>query len=199
MSEAKVYGIQRSGNNLLMWLLAANFKVRILGNKFGWTHGPMKIVKTLGHAPAVVLLAVKHPLCWLPSIHRHRGKGAFGAYVEKSKEIEKWNERYTGWLNSAAKLNGTHFQICRYEDWLSNTVGHLEELWGAAGLERKDGPWKMAKSKMNKHMGFTGNRFDADYYLSRRYMSTYPRRIVRMVAKRVDQDLLERLGYRRMK
>jgi hypothetical protein len=197
MSEAKVYGIQRSGNNWLMWLLAANFRVNILGNKAGWTHGPVEFSKIRGIDH--VFLVVKHPLCWLPSIYRFRGKGAFGAYVEKSDEIEKWNTRYTDWLNAAAKLNGTHFQVCRYEDWLADPVGHLEDLWGAAGLERKDGPWKMAKSKMNKHMGFTGNPFDADYYLSRRFMNTYPKRIVRMVAKRVDQDLLERLGYRRMK
>jgi len=183
-----------------MWLLAANFKVNVLGNKKGgWTHGPMEVVQHIGHEPDLVLLIVKHPLTWLPSIYRYRGKGAFPEYVASSKEIELWNERYRGWLDASERLCKAHFAIIRYEEALEQKERLLEALCGCGGLLRKGGPWRFPQKHMGKHMSETNKPFRAEYYLGGKYMNTYPRRTLREVRKRVDQEILERLGYGRMK
>lgn len=194
--DIKVYGIQRSGNNWLMYLLAANFKVAVLGNKTGGTHEGMNIVKALGREPAGVMLAVKHPLCWLPSIWKYRGKDqTFVQYVQGSDEVEKWNNKYRSWLDGLRKLNTAKKVIMRYEEWVVDPVNRMEEAGRVMGLEKKDRPWIVPQEAMGMHMSPTTHPFHPDYYTQKRFMRYYSRGLAKEVMDRVDSGVLLRLGY----
>lgn len=197
MANVKVYGIQRSGNNWLMYLLAANFRVEVLGNKkAGGTHDEMNVVGKLGKEPTAVMLAVKHPLCWLPSIWKYRGKDEpFTSYVQHSDEIERWNEKYRGWLDGLRKLNTAGKVIMRYEEWVADPTGKLEEAGRALKLERKDQPWQVPQGAMGMHMSPTSSPFHPDFYTQRKFMRYYSRRLIQEVTERLDGSVLLRLGY----
>jgi len=189
--NVKVYGIQRSGNNWLMWMLAANYRVKVLGNTFGWTHGPINP----DAGADVSLIISKHPLAWLPSMYRfakNRGD-SFAGFVKRSKCIEDWNARYAGYLKDAEKVDGV---FLRYEDLLENDPEMV--LDDKIVLERKPGAFRTARGHaMGKHMQPTEKRFDASEYLQKKYLNRYTQRILDHAVNRFDWGVAESLGYDR--
>lgn len=203
MNTIKVYGIQRSGNNWLMHLLAANFKVNLLGNnKGGWTHGNMDVVKHWGSEPDVVCLLVRHPLMWLPSIWRWRGKKkgrAFAEYVQKAGELDLWNKKYHSWLFQMSSFKHARTAILRYEDLLANPQRQLRNLGLNCGLtfKREDQSICSPAKRMGTKMNVTEKRFNAEHYKSKGYLKYYTPQLLKWVKNRIDGDTLDRLGYRR--
>jgi len=196
-STAKIYGLQRSGNNWMMWMLPANYRVEILGNKkAGWTHGPIDR-KKWAKTPSVIVLMVKHPISWLQSIYRFRGVGSFDEYIQESNEIKTWNESNRRWLDAIAEIELPSV-VVRYEDALAKPENTLMQIAKAGGLERKDpyGELRMQDKWMGKHGQPTRMNFDVNYYAQRKYMSI-PRRLVRYINARVDRNVMARLGYER--
>lgn len=199
MKTVKTYGMHRSGNNWFMWLLAANFQIDLLGNdKGGWTHGQMNVVEIYGKEPDAVFLLVRHPLSWLPSIWRYRGKPdmEFDEYIRRSDEIDKWNTTMHNWLFQLANFKTSCVQVVRYENLVANTFTTLEEIGDRAGLERKHDRFKVAYGVMDKHMRQTTERFDATHYTEKKYMIGYSPELLAHIKSRVDGDTLFRLGYR---
>lgn len=199
MKTAKVYGIQRSGNNWLMWLLAANYFCEVLGSKAtGWTHGQMNVKEMYGKEPDAVFLIVRHPLAWLPSIWRYSGRDCeFAEFVKREDQIEKWNAAYTRWLNQASSFAAARFFFVRYEELLGNTETMLDSMCRRVAMVRKyPNSFKHAVGKMGKHMNETRREFDPTYYTRKRYINAYSPALIANVMSRVDGDVLRRLGYR---
>jgi hypothetical protein len=195
---AKVYGLQRSGNNWLMWTLAANYKCEVLGKSAGWTHGQMNVVQIYGKEPDAIFIIVRHPLAWLPSMWRYACKDGieFEEYVRKDNAIDRWNDSYSSWLVQASSFKTAKVFIARYEDLLLDTESKLDIMCARAGIDRKKEFFAHAVGKMGLHMNQTDGQFDPTYYTQRRFMNAYSPELVAHVRSRVDGDLAHRLGYR---
>jgi len=196
MNKAKVYGIQRSGNNWLQWLLAANYRVKIMGANFGWTHGPYSTDAEL--AGTLNLVISKHPVEWLPSMHRfhkvHRGL-TLAKFIRTADAIEKWNSLYAGHVANAEAFGA---RFIRYDDLLADPEGVLEATV-AGDLARKDQPFRSADGQhMNTRMLPTSRKFDKNHYLKKVYLNHYTPELLEEVQARVDWKVASALGYERI-
>jgi len=186
MSKVKIYGMQRSGNNFLMYLIASNFNINLLGNKYGWTHGPFQPES----GADLNFIISKHPIAWLPSMWRYeKPKCSKAAYINT---MSKWNDLYNGYKNDTRRYNNI---ICvKYEYLLTHPIDFLEAI-SANGLKRKEGDWRIAKNKMNKQMGETNKKFDPNYYLDKKFMSWYEGDMYEKANKLVNWDTAKAFGH----
>lgn len=193
MNKAKVYGIQRSGNNWLQWMLAANYRVKIMGSQFGWTHGPYSTDKGLDDCLNFVIS--KHPVEWLPSIQRfhkvHHGL-TIGQFIRNADVIERWNSLYAGHLGNAEKFGA---RFVRYDDLLKDPEGVLDKLVDGA-LPRKDQPFRSAEgNKMTTRMNLSGKPFNKRQYTEKAYLKRFAPAELEEVISRVDWGVANKLGY----
>jgi len=109
----------------------------------------MKVKEVWGSEPDLLLVIVKHPLSWLPSIYRYRGKGTFKNYVSNSNEIELWNNRYKNWLKTLKEYTCVK-GILKYEDLLVNPL-LIRDYAQQANLIGKDRNFTVSDNWMGKH------------------------------------------------
>jgi hypothetical protein len=193
--KAKVYGIERSGNNWLQWMLAANYRVKIMGTNYGWTHGPYSTDRELDGCLNFVIS--KHPLEWLPSIHRfHKThhKMSIGEFIRERDVIERWNNLYAGHVGNAEKFGVT---FLRYDDLLRDP----ERILNIAvdhRIPRKTQPFRSAENdKMTTRMNLSGKPFNKRQYLEKKYMDHYTPEVLAEAMRRFDWGVAEKLGYGR--
>ena len=192
--KIKVHGLPRSGNNWTMAMLDANFGVTVLHhNQGGNTHGKLDIDGK--DAPEAAVLIVKHPLAWMPSIFRlMRPDIDFNTFVRRVQPWKRWAMRNRIWFEEGAALS-IPFQVVLYEDLLTRTVGRLEEIGSAFGMEKISEEWLLMPRKMNKGMGQTIRKFDPTYYTEKKYLEEYESDILAEVNDTLDVELLTDLGY----
>jgi len=190
MPKVKVYGIQRSGNNWLMWLLAANYRIELLGNHYGWTHGAMEPKEV----PDATIVISKHPLEWLPSMWRYAAKReSFENFVRRGSVIEGWNGLYRNYLDNAPAYLA---QFVRYDDLLTDPGSTLAPIMRA--FERKPGDFRTSEGrKMDKHMRPTEKPFSKEHYLTGAYLQHYSHEFMAEVEERFDWRVAGALGYER--
>jgi len=191
--KAKVYGIQRSGNNWLQWMLAANYKVKIMGSNYGWTHGPYSTDKEV--ADAVNFVTSKHPIEWLPSMQRfhkvHHGL-TIGQFIRRCDMIERWNSLYAGHLANAEKFGA---RFVRYDDLLRDPEAVLCGIVDGA-FPRKPQPFRSAENQhMSTTMTPTKKPFNKRQYLEKTYLKRYTQAEIDEVIARVDWGVANDLGY----
>ena len=197
MSKVKVYGIQRSGNNWLMWMLEANYRVKVMGSNYGWTHGAYSDDKEVEDALNIVIS--KHPIEWLPSMQRFHKKHhglTLGQFIRDSDSIEQWNSLYLGHISNAEKYKA---RFVRYDDLLRDPETVLDNLIDGA-FQRKDRPFRSAENQhMSTRMKPTSREFDKNQYLEKHYLKKYTKEELEEVTSRIDWGVAGSLGYEKEK
>lgn len=208
--RVKVFGLKRSGTNLVEFLLERNYvNVTLSRNaESGWKHTFNRVQWLYGsQLPSVFV--VKDVFAWLVSVwkwenktakqsvygYNEAGKGAlFTDFVHRGHQPELWATMNDHWLHTCNAL-------VKYEDLLKEPEKAVENVadWLACDsgqrLEKKDEPFIVPVGRM----GTTSNElkdsaFDPTWYTEKRYMSRYNGWLIREVRQRT-WSTLKRLGY----
>jgi len=195
-TDSKVFGAQRSGNNLLLWLLKANYDVRLSGSAAsGCKHGLYVVPNKIGRHLHMIIIA-KHPFEWLPSFHRwevahDRAPKQFNAFVRNCHPIRYWNGRYEHWLSID---NGGLKKIkVRYDDLIYSQKQTCDRIAKAIGFSRTKGKFQSTVKKMTTRNHPGSSKFDPSYYLKQKYLDLYDRELFRFVRERIDWSIVKRM------
>jgi hypothetical protein len=211
----KVFGLQRTGTNLLHALLTRNFHVRILDEpSTGWKHGPLRVADGVFEGqPAKFALCVKNPYAWAVSCYRYfqRCKGGdptmdphFRQDPSKSFEefvispsysfqspIHRWNQMHRLWL---ATLPKDRTLVVRQEDQLADQMPVLIGAEKKLGLRRRMAQLQPINEKVDVYLK-THGQMNQDYYLDRQYMLEYTPCLLEKINGFLDPDLMKLLAY----
>lgn len=191
-----MHGLRRTGTNLLHFLIRKYLPAVPLADQseFGWKHGPYCAPEHNNGKTTHLIIVVKHPIAWLPSVWRMIGKKFkhFPSFVHRTNAIERWNELYQNWLT--CDIDSHARNVVRYEDVLSNPARALSELTvpGASQVRRAELP----RRRMNT-VGEPKGRSDfrRNYYTGGEYMKYFDERALKAAYERFDWVLAEQLGY----
>ncbi len=194
ISTVKVMGLQRTGTNLMVMMVQKNFiNVKITDRRSGWKHGRYCAKRRIGIDPKLIVM-VKHPLSWLASAYRWRGKkkfSRFNEYLAQTHEIEIWNAAYKHWL----EVNIRHKIFVLYDDLIKDFQHGMDVIGLNLDLRMK------AKNYLfipNGRMGTDGSeqskQFNPSYYLNQEYLKMYNGLGIGQVADRLDWDVVDKLA-----
>jgi len=212
-----MYGLQRTGTNVVRRLILANFRVTSLEGKLEWKHGPIQTPEAcFDGEPVRRVLCVRDPYAWLRSCYRYfcRHKGADGtidkafakawslerfirsAHYTWETPMGRWNDLNRRWT----AFHDRHPARCiliRSEDLLGpdEQVQQMQRVEQQLGLRRR-GEWQTERRRINNRMRRTRKDMDWEYYRQRRYFEDYTPALLAFVRGRLDALLAGRLGYR---
>lgn len=213
--RVKQHGLQRTGTNLIKYLLECHYAVQVDVNIGGWKHGQHK---TGNKRPFI--FTTKSPFSWLQSIFRYHQqvtgerrrqkhpKKAFARFLRSEYLFEgdhaespltHWNTMNRHWLHEAdADVVWSHV---RFEDLLTMPEAVCARIAAACGIERvEEDFWhpEMNMKRGSETTSETAETFNFAYYLNLEYMSWYSLADLDYVEKKADALLVEQLGYREL-
>lgn len=216
--EIKPYGLQRSGTNLLEFMLNNNFNVKCVGLKYGWKHAEI-----MSEVSCPTALIVKNPYSWFVSMYNytthddelrkkrfHIPDGTtFGEFLKRSyvwdspdsvknknikvfqkskSPIDHWNNMNKSWIKKCVTIT--------YENLLFNPKQTLELLSKELKIIR------ISKKIIWPSKWFSGGQsgpldvhHKIKYYQEEKYMSWYNKDDLRHVNKKLDKNLMNDLKY----
>jgi FkbM family methyltransferase len=215
----KIFGLQRTGTNLMQALLTRNFHVKYLQEgPTGWKHGPpSRVCFAYKGIPTRFLLCIKNPYAWLVSCYRYfcRAGGAdltipkqfvadprmsFEEFVRRRtyefpNPVHRWNFMNRCWL---ATLPAEHTIIVRQENQLTTElqVQMLEEIEQKFGFRRQGAELAGTEEQIDVNTMVRG-QVDRDRYVLRKYMADYTPALLDDVNEMLDWDLMGIFGYAR--
>jgi hypothetical protein len=213
----KVFGLQRTGTNLMQALMQKNFQVRYLSEaSTGWKHGaPQPACFIDGGSKTRFVFCVKNPYAWLVSCYRYFCRAhttdqtvapdfkrdpsmSFAEFVcspsyEFQTPVHRWNFMNRCWLTTLPEQRLVVVQQERQLDSVSQ-VQILERI------EQKFRPRRQSKTlqgidqqvDVNASLQGAANR---EHYVLRHYMIEYPPALLDMVNEVIDPDLMDYFGY----
>lgn len=210
----KMFGLQRTGTNLMVALMLRNFDVHSLESGTEWKHGPVKMPqRTWNRQPARFVLCVKNPYAWAVSCYRYfrKAKGVdatvapeFLAKPSMSFEefvtgptygfptpIHRWNVMYRLWLNT---LPADRTVLVRHEDQLRDQVCVLKTVERRLGLVRRAAALQPIHERIDVNAKPVGP-MDVRYYEERAYLRKYSPQLLEATKLLVDKSLSRQLGY----
>jgi hypothetical protein len=211
----KVIGLQRTGTNLMVALLARNFHVHSLEIGAEWKHGPVEQPdRQWNNTPARFVLCVKNPYAWLTSCFRYFrvATGAdstvapqfvrdpampFEEFVltpsyEFASPMHRWNQMYKLWLTT---LPMERTVVVRHEDQLKDQIEVLAEAQQKLGLTPL-GRLQGIAERVDVEARL-GAPMDRGYYLEREYLSSFSPALLECVNTVLDAQLMDRFRYAR--
>ena len=153
----KIFGLQRTGTNLMAALLERNFRVLSLEPRTEWKHGPVGKVQRTWQGQAVrYVVCVRNPYAWLVACYRYfqKVKGldrsiapqfernasmSFDEFVMTpsygfDSPVARWNQMNLHWLS---ELPPKYTAVVRQEDQLTGQVAVLKRIERRFGFSRK--------------------------------------------------------------
>lgn len=214
----KVFGLQRTGTNLMVALMTRNFHVHSLEIGAEWKHGPVRRAdRAWNNSPARFVLCVRNPYAWLYSCYRYfrRANGVDRTVAPQFKRdpsvsfeefvltptytfatpVHRWNEMYARWLR---ELPEDRTAIVRQDDQLEHQTSVLEAVEAKLGLHRKLPELQPIDRRVDigAHLHGSYER-DQKYYLNREYMAEYSPSLLEKVDQLLDSQMLDTFGYSR--
>jgi hypothetical protein len=207
--DIKIHGLPRTGTNYLSALLEQNFHVRVLGGDAGgWKHG-----RLVPAAFTVYAVLVKNPYTWLLSFRAWEeihGRTAAATLYEFATSpvthprlaaewhprdpLDAWNTATRAWVEAATQPNVV---VVRYEDLLADFAVRLwrvAETCGAVprrptlrNLEERIDTWNTPRPRAP---------FNPGRYLDDGIPEEYDDETLDLLARRLDSQLVQALGYR---
>jgi len=215
MTFVKVYGIQRSGTNLLERLLERNFKCRNLVHCLGWKHGPKRdYAKMLDHyiqrsdkhivsfnkdvlariirQNDVRAIAIsKHPYAWIVSASKYvETRTSLQNMDGIKKMVERYNNLYKNWIE-----NG--IPTVQYEKILERPKITIISIGEKLGLERRSDKFVRVDNHVGPHPNGTRNFAEhADFYLKTKpYMRELTAGAINVIDRQINRGMVAKLGY----
>ena len=141
----------------------------------------------------MLVVCIKDPYSWYISYKKHARKNKY-TYFRKalnSHYIIDYNLFYRNWFDFSREAPDK-VMLLRYEDFLGDLDGKLQEIAGHYGLERAAGssvnPDKVPMSKR-----FTAER--ASYYRNSKYLDLISERELSIIQHLLDPEVFHELGY----
>ena len=211
----KQFGLQRSGSNLLKYLLEVNYEVRVEVNLTGWKHGFCDSV----HQTRDIVLTTKNIHAWLDSAYRYwviRNRldapaqdygERFSGFLRKEfsydstrspDPVSHWNIMHRHWLGLEDEIAPLRVIQVKFEEMLRDDEAACDQAAAALGIRRKSTPFQRPGGKLTpaeEETRVTSQPFDPVYYLERRYLQRFSEEDLRWVADRLDGRLAEQMGY----
>jgi hypothetical protein len=210
----KIFGLQRTGTNLMSALLSKNFFARSIERWTEWKHG--QATQAVGQWKGEVLryvICVRNPYAWLLACHRYFQKAAgrdptlppqfqqnpsmsfeqfvTGPCYESPDPVHRWNSLYHNWL---ASLPQRQTSIAKQEDQLSDQAAVLQRLELELELPRREQHFRGISRRVDIIPRYH-EPLRPEYYQNREYMAEYEPSILEHVNGQLDRDLLRRFGY----
>ena len=210
----KVFGLQRTGTNLMVALMLHNFHVHSLEIGAEWKHGPIREPERMWNAQlARFILCVKNPCAWAVSCYRYL-RNSYGFDPTVSLEFQRdpsvsfeeflirpsygfptpihhWNQMYRLWLGT---LPPQRTVVVRQEDQLIDQRKLLQTVQRQLGLSPRAAVLEGFAEKVDTDSRLLG-RMDFDYYLDRQYMLEYSPCVLERINALIDTSLMKRFGY----
>jgi hypothetical protein len=192
----KVFGVFRSGTNLITALLELNYLVEVVINEGGFKHAPVPAIFEGGEYrpfPLPVILACKDPYSWLVSMWRYmqgegrrhtRGGTTWESFVTSpltvfdgwydnfpryrfSNPVDYWNALNTNVLS----LPPRDRHVVRYEDVIIDPVEVTATAAHAFSLPRRDGQFHVVEHR-TRQMADRNRETIEDYVECERFDAT---------------------------
>jgi hypothetical protein len=210
----KMFGLQRTGTNLMVALMQRNFHVHSLEIGAEWKHGPpMSTDRQWNGERARFVLCVRNPYAWMLSCYRlfrrtHETDSsvapqfrrdpsmsfeefAVSPSYEFETPIHRWNQMNRLWLDN---LPGDRRTVVRQEDQIQGQASVLERVERELRLTRLSVELRPIDAKIDINAAPAG-AMDRDYCIDREYMSAYGPTLLDRVHVTLDWGLMARLGY----
>jgi hypothetical protein len=211
----KVFGLQRTGTNLMRALLSLNFHVEYLEEgATGWKHGPPRMAEGLwnGH-PVRFVLCVKNPYAWACSCYRffrrvcdgdvtmppqfHRDPSmSFDEFMMTptytyDSPIHRWNQMNRLWLDA---LPSDRTLVVRHEDLLVDQLPTMQRARERLNLTPQRDQFRPIDQRIDVDASVKGD-MNREYYLHREYLAEYAPSLIDHVNRLLDCELMNQLGY----
>jgi len=211
----KVFGLQRTGTNLMRALLEHNFHVRYVPEvETGWKHGPLRLKGGLWKGePVRFVLCVKNPYAWALSCYHffrrsHGGDPTMAPefYRDPSMSFEeflltpsygfqspihRWNQQNHLWLST---LPSDRTILVKQEDQLQSQIPALEEAERILKLLRRHERLMPIDERVDVDVSLRG-AMNRDYYLDHQFLEDYSPTLLAHVNSIIDLRLMQQLGY----
>ena len=214
-----LYGLQRSGTNLLESLLRKNYRGRIL-NKNKTRSSPLQkhyrlydnkdiipepqyrnnlilpsytdFERVTGSNTDNILIISKDPYSWLLS---YRNWATRCGWPEVDYHyIEEYNLFYGKWLKYSKETSKIIF--IRYIDILEDAEKELSRLQSEIGLKRRIFyPFMSQTLKRRVPQSRKFSRLRRDYYLQEEYLKDYRSDELHQINRLLDENVISQLGY----
>jgi len=207
----KLFGLQRTGTNVMQRGLVANFKVRSGERGREWKHGRIKRSAEDGLR---IVICTRNPLAWLDAMFRFSLRANDRSGCKHFRKRWSFKEfcmnRHYHWPNPVLRWNVMNGQYC---DWIAAhpTQGILvrsEELMGVKeqeavfarvgaffGWERKDEEMHTFRRRVPHAGPRLGKPMDWNYYRDEQYAAKYDEELLEFVGSWIDRDVARRLSY----
>lgn len=200
----KVVGKERTGTNYLHTLLAKNLMVKFLTHAAGGKHSlPMQHKRVLlkkkeliGDTPLLAVVVIKNPYTWFDSISSWVLRQN-SPWLPGPQATEHYNNFYRTYMELMENgIQGYAFNdamIVRYEDALEDEDRELKRVADRlGGVEVK--PYMRKPKQVEFSSGFSEER--REYYIAQR--PKYGRRLIKIVNERIDWEVMDYYGYKRI-
>jgi len=211
MKIVKQYGLMRSGTNFAEIVFTSNYDVEFLSYDTTGSKHARPLRKKLIPKPDFILLCVKDPYAWIDSIFRRfvqKGKlkiGTFRPWLERALErppktidcrrtpMDVWNEFNRYWLD----CDVAPVHVLKSEDTLrvKDLKKTFNKLARAMGIKRVGPGWEIPSFYVRSSTKVRPKAFRPAYYLERKYMARFGKDLAVEVGKRLDTEVMGRLGY----
>lgn len=214
------YGLQRSGTNLLQYLIEANFNIRILNEANDRTsvlHKHFRVYDAKFKVPSydyvnntfirnfseferslatdtdLIFIISKDPYSWLLSYRRWGMQ--WGWATPAHHYLEEYNLFYRRWLDFTEETDKIKF--VRYYDLLTNPRGWIFELARSDRLPRRFTSRVRPILRHPKKVACSRRfgRRDIEYYLKCEYFKNFTNSEIERCNQILNQEVVHRLGY----
>lgn len=210
----KVFGLQRTGTNLMVALMLRNFHAHYLETGTEWKHGPLQLPnRSWKGQPARFVLCVKNPYAWAVSCYRYLRNScgvdptvslefqsdpsvSFEEFLIRpsygfASPIHHWNQMYRLWCNT---LPPQRTAVVRQEDQLMDQVRVLEAVERQLGLSRRAAQLQAMDQKVDADSRLVGP-MNREYYLNGQYLEEYSPTILDRINPLIDASLMRQFHY----
>ncbi len=206
MKHLKIFGLERTCTNVVQYLLAENFDVRLYINQLCDKHAvPVRVPKIRG-AQLHFIICTKNPYAWLLSFYNYHNTKKKG--LTKGKKFHDFliSEHYDH-PNPISRYNGTHRWwlqfphsfVIRQEDIVSNVTNVLHSIQTALDLTPTKQPFTTNRQRIDTGANPTEEPMNISYYNKKQYLQKISRQQLRIINNQLDPTILKKLGYRKNK
>jgi len=191
----KQYGLQRSGTNVIKFLLMNHYHVDVWTDRGGWKHGYY-------HAPEQendLLISIKNPYDWIVSIYNYsNARVPYLEYVKRRyafeglaavNPIQHWNTMNRHWLTLTLKEKLKTFVVHR--DLVVKPEETAQKIADLFGLERNEKPFYTPEKKVEPNAQEGNRPFDLDYYAKEGYRKVLTQETIDFIDSQLDHDLMK--------
>jgi len=209
----KIFGLQRTGTNVMAALLTQNFYAKSIERWTDWKHGRVEeLLVSWNGVPVRYVVCARNPYAWLVSCYRYFQKAigrdptlppqfvqnptiSFEQFLTTSSyefvnPVDRWNRLNRHWLEA---LPSSSLEIVKHEELLDDQVPVLVRLERGLRLSRRHAALCRIHRRVDVVPG--GHPVERGYYLNGGYMSEYTPSMLDCVDRQVDKRLVDRFDY----